>query len=104
MAYLPSNRDDATLFDFETLKNLGLELAEKYAAGAPFPHVVIDDFLSEDLIDLCIEKFPSTPDPDSQSYDRNQERFKTSYHPDHMEPDLRRLFLRLQFKALHQAH
>ncbi|MEO1135729.1 MAG: 2OG-Fe(II) oxygenase [Pseudomonadota bacterium] len=92
MAFLPTNPDDKTLFDFEAVKNLGCELAQAYASGDPFPNIAIDDFLPEPLINLCLEKFPDAPDPDSQSFDRNQERLKTSYHPDHMEPALRRLF------------
>ncbi len=92
MVYLPSNPNDPALFDYDAVKELGLELHETYAAGDPFPHIAIDDFLSEALIDLCLEKFPSHRDPDSMTFDRDQERFKTSYHPDHMEPALRRLF------------
>ena len=92
MAYLPSSPSDPALFDYETVKELGKELQEAYAAGDPFPHIAIDDFLSEDLLTLCLEKFPARADPDSQTFDRDQERFKTSYHPDYMEPALRRLF------------
>lgn len=92
MAYLPTNPDDITLFDYDKVKTLGAELADAYAAGDPFPHIAIDDFLPAPLIDLCLKKFPTSPDPDSQSFDRNQERLKTSYHPDYMEPALRRLF------------
>ncbi|MEZ5893959.1 MAG: 2OG-Fe(II) oxygenase [Parvularculaceae bacterium] len=92
MAYLPVNPNDETLFDYDAVKDIGKELHERYAAGDPFPHIYIDGFLPESVINLCLEKFPARPDPDSQSFDRNQERWKTSYHPDYMEPALRRLF------------
>lgn len=92
MAYLPSNAGDPALFDYDDVKDLGKELNAAYAAGDPFPHIAIDDFLPEALVNLCLENFPRQPDPDSQTFDRNQERLKTSYHPDHMEPKLRRLF------------
>ena len=92
MSYLPSNPVDPALFDYDAVKELGKELHETYAAGDPFPHVAIDNFLPEALVDLCLDKFPGRADPDSVSFDRSQERFKTSYHPDYMEPALRRLF------------
>lgn len=92
MAYLPGNHDDPVLFDFDTVKERGLELATSYAAAEPFPHAVIDDFLPESVIDLCLDQFPKKLDADSQTFDRNQERYKTSFHPDYMSPPLRRLF------------
>lgn len=92
MTFLPSNPKDPALFDIGEINELGRDLAASYAAGDPFPHAVIDDFLDQRLIDLCLENFPGQPDPDSQQFDRNQERLKTSFHPDYMEPALRRLF------------
>lgn len=92
MAFLSANLNDATVFDFDAVKETGKDLAPAYAAADPFAHIVIDNFLPETLIKLCIEHFPQHPDPDSQQFDRDQERFKTSYHPDHMEPVLRHLF------------
>ncbi len=92
MTYLDGNQNDRGLFDFDAMKDRGSELAAHYAAGDPFPHVVIDDFLPQETIVLCLTGFPQRPDPDSQTFDRNQERLKTSYHPDYMAPPLRRLF------------
>ncbi|MEM9705006.1 MAG: 2OG-Fe(II) oxygenase [Pseudomonadota bacterium] len=92
MAYLPSNADDPRFFDFDTTKELGLELSDQYASASPFPHVVIDNFLDDRLIDLCLKRFPTTADPDSRSFDRDQERLKRSYNPDYLHPELRTLF------------
>ncbi|WDI30960.1 2OG-Fe(II) oxygenase [Hyphococcus flavus] len=92
MTFLSGNKDDPALFDFDALKDRGLDLATDYAAADPFPHIVIDDFLPSAVIDLCLSQFPQQPDADSQTFDRNQERLKTSFHPDHMAPKLRRLF------------
>lgn len=92
MTFLTANPDDPTVFDIEALKDKGVELADQYSKAEPFPHVVIDDFLPQSVVDLCLDQFPGKPDPDSQQFDRNQERYKTSYHPDYMAPDLRRLF------------
>lgn len=92
MSYLPHNPQDPTLFDYDAVKDLGRELHEKYISGDPFPHIAIDNFLPDNLIDLCIQHFPERPDPGSESFNRDQERYKTSYHPDNMEPKLRHLF------------
>ena len=92
MAFLPTSKNDITQFEYEAVKDLGKDLAETYAAGDPFPHIAIDNFLPEELVSLCLEHFPKAPDPDSFSFDRNQERLKTSYHPDHLPPRLRALF------------
>ena len=92
MSYLPESATGAAVFDYDAVKEKGLELAETYAAGDPFPHIVIDDFLPRSMVDLCLANFPKKPDPDSPSFDRDQERYKTSYHPDHMTPSLRALF------------
>lgn len=92
MSYLPESDTGAAVFDFDATKDRGVELAETYANGDPFPHIVIDDFLPQNMIDLCLKHFPQKPDPDSRSFDRDQERYKTSYHPDHLAPELRALF------------
>jgi hypothetical protein len=44
------------------------------------------------VIDVCLEHFPSKPDPDSRQFDRDQERLKTSYNPDYLHPRIRTLF------------
>ncbi|MEO0398962.1 MAG: 2OG-Fe(II) oxygenase [Pseudomonadota bacterium] len=92
MSYLPSSNGNNAVFDFDAVKDKGLELTEAYAAGDPFPHVVIDDFLPQPMIDLCLRHFPHEADPDSRTFDRDQERFKTSFHPDYLPPDVRLLF------------
>ncbi|MEL7487011.1 MAG: 2OG-Fe(II) oxygenase, partial [Pseudomonadota bacterium] len=38
------------------------------------------------------EHFPQTLDEDGEMFDRDQERYKRSFHPDALTPDLRRLF------------
>ncbi len=92
MAYLTSNPNDPFIFDIDAMKECGVELADQYAAGEPFPHIVIDDFLPASIIDYCLEHFPRELDADGMSFDRDQERYKRSYHPDYLEPTLRKLF------------
>ncbi len=92
MTYLKSNAADPLVFDVDDLKDRGLELCERYAAGEPFPHIVIDDFLPEAMVDYCLDHFPSVLDAEGASFNRDQERYKRSYHPDYLEPTLRKLF------------
>ena len=92
MTYITSANAGAAVFDFDDVKHKGEELAERYANADPFPHIVIDDFLPESMIELCLKNFPQKRDPDSKSFDRDQERYKISYHPDYLEPKLRSLF------------
>jgi len=92
MTFLQSNQSDLFVFDIDQMKEVGVEFADGYAAADPFPHAVIDDFLPEQLIDYCLENFPKKLDADGVSFDRDQERFKKSFHPDYLEPDLRKLF------------
>lgn len=92
MSYLPENAESANVFDFDAMKDKGVELADAYANADPFPHTVIDDFLPPKMVELCVKHFPQDLDPDSTTFDRDQERFKSSYHPDYLAPELRALF------------
>ena len=72
---------------------LGKELTDGYNAAFPFPHVVIDDFLPPDVLEQVLAHFQNiAPNEDAQSFKRAQERFKTSFQPDSLEDDLRRIF------------
>ena len=86
--------DDALLaLDVEAAQTAGAGLAAGYADATPFPHAVIDDFLPRSVIDYCLANFPQELDPDGQSFDRDQERYKRSFQPDHLaDAKLRALF------------
>lgn len=92
MAYLPANPDNSFVFDYRSVKDVGKELQPAYSAGNPFPHIVIDDFLPEPVVDYVLEHFPEKLDEEGREFDRDQERYKRSYHPDYLEPRLRQLF------------
>jgi len=89
-------------FDAEALRKKGLDLSDAYRNAAPFPHIAIDDFLPAPILDLCLEHFPSKADPDSRTFDRDQERFKTSYNPDFLAPSLRAFFYSLNSRPFVQ--
>ena len=95
MSYLDIANQQFGFFDVEALAQKGAELREKYTTAQPFPHIAIDDFCSPEILEACLEQFPKEPDPDSRSFDRNQERYKTSFNPDHLPPQLRSFFYSL---------
>lgn len=99
MAYIESADG---LFDADAMRRKGLELAETYAAGDPFAHIAIDDFLPAALLDQCLAHFPASPDPDSKSFDRPQERYKTSFNPDYLDPPIRSFFYSLNSRPFLQ--
>jgi hypothetical protein len=89
-------------FDAEALRKKGLELRETYQNAEPFPHIAIDDFLPASILDLCLAEFPTKADPDSRTFDRDQERFKTSFNPDYLTPAVRAFFYSLNSRPFLQ--
>lgn len=72
---------------------LGKELTETYNAATPFPHIVIDNFMPPALLDRVVSECDSLEmNDDAATFDRPQERFKTSYQPDNLSDDVRALF------------
>lgn len=70
----------------------GSELHEAYASASPFPHTCIDNFLPPQILERCLREFPSNVQSQGNTFDRDQERFKSQYNPDEMSPWLRNLF------------
>ena len=52
-------RSSSFLLDIESLLDLARARAPEYRAAKPFPHIVLDDFLPEAVIEECISEFPS---------------------------------------------
>ena len=95
MSYLEITDAAYGYFDAISLRERGRELNKSYVGATPFPHIVIDDFLSAEVLDLCLANFPSSPDPESVSFERAQERYKTSFNPDYLAGPARSLFYSL---------
>jgi hypothetical protein len=89
-------------FDPAAMKTKGLELQDKYQSAKPFPHIAIDDFLPASILDQCLDQFPGKPDPESRSFDRDQERYKTSFNPDYLTPEIRSFFYSLNSRPFIQ--
>jgi hypothetical protein len=77
--------------DAAAARDKGRELATVYNVAAPFPHIVIDDFLPPIILERCLDLFPSRNATDTQ-FDRAQERYKVQYNPDTLPDELRTLF------------
>lgn len=60
--------------DPDYLKNLAIQYREAYAQAQPFPHIVIDKFLPEDLLDVILTEFPKVDAIDWQKFDRPAEK------------------------------
>ncbi|MDB5582907.1 MAG: proline hydroxylase [Bradyrhizobium sp.] len=72
---------------------IGKELTSNYNSATPFPHVVIDDFLPPEVLETILDHFDQiTPNEDAQTYERAQEKYKTSFQPDGLNDDIRRIF------------
>ncbi len=92
MSYIEITDPSFGFFEAASLKTKGEDLHEQYVSADPFPHIVMDDFISPDVLNACLEFFPDAPDPDSQTFDRDQERYKTSFNPDFLPGQLRSFF------------
>lgn len=73
------------------IADLGRQFRAAYTSAQPFPHIVIDDFLNEDILDRCLEHFPASPTSNAQ-YKRSQENLKFEFNPETLAPPLRSLF------------
>lgn len=84
--------DGETGYVSNDTRNKGLEFADIYQGGSPFPHIVIDNFLPPEILDLCLSEFPSKLNEGDEYFDRDQERYKAQFNPDTLTDPLRRLF------------
>jgi len=47
------------MLDYEQLFSLAEINADKYQTAAPFPHIVLDDFISDEVLDALLDQFPA---------------------------------------------
>lgn len=93
MAYLDSMDPETGFIDADGVREKGKELTARYNAADPFPSITIDNFLPEALADKFLRHFGPRQESDlTKSFDRDQERFKSSYHPDTLDPTARGIF------------
>jgi hypothetical protein len=74
-----------------SISALGEEYRDQYNSAAPFPHIILSDFMDESILDLCLREFPSVQNS-TAGYKRSQENLKFEFKPEVMSPALRSLF------------
>jgi hypothetical protein len=47
-----------SFFDEVRLQSLAREVHDQYVSAEPFPHVIIDDFLPEEVCEAILREFP----------------------------------------------
>ena len=55
---LPIDSSAGFALDPETARHIGEELADKYCFAEPFPHIVLDAFLPDEVARLAVDHFP----------------------------------------------
>lgn len=56
------------------LDDLANQYRETYAQGQPFPHIIIDNFLPEEILDQILEEFPKPGQVDWKTFDAPAEK------------------------------
>ena len=71
--------------------SVGKDYREKYVSAQPFPHIALDNFLDEELVEQCVRDFP-TPSKSYTTHNRPQENGKSEFKPECLSPAIRSLF------------
>lgn len=92
MAFFDDMDANTGFVDSDVAREKGKDLHEAYAGAAPFPHIVIDNFLPEALIRTAVAEFDRSRHDGQIVYDREHEKLKREYKPDQLSPVMRHLF------------
>lgn len=86
------NLDPETLLiSTDAARNAAKPHAETYQNRVPYPYGGFEDFLPPEILDRVLEELSQLPDAET-SFDRAQEKLKTSYQPERLPPYTRALF------------
>lgn len=92
-ATLPIEDCEGLRLDAARARELGSRLAGPYAAGRPFPHIVLDDFLPQELAEAVLAHFPARQVAGDVVYeDRELEYNKRQIQPEDCSTFVRRVF------------
>jgi len=84
------------LTDVDSARALGRSKAEQYQSAEPYNHICIDSFLPEQVLDSVVADLSVLDAMDAEaSYDRAQERLKSSYIPERLPNYTKSLFYAL---------
>jgi hypothetical protein len=90
MSYLTVDAETLTC-DVEKSAEAGAKLAHTYRSAAPFPHVVLDDFVSPIALKRLIAEWPETSG--KVHFNRSQERLKYQWERSEIRSPYIRAFL-----------
>jgi Rps23 Pro-64 3,4-dihydroxylase Tpa1-like proline 4-hydroxylase len=83
------------LFDLTKLEKLAEENHRKYINAKPFPHIVIDDFFPEEVLDTVLDEFPGSRQIDWIDFDGDVQKKLGSKTEEQMGPYTRFLMYQL---------
>jgi hypothetical protein len=81
--------------DADKLKELALKYREDYANAKPFPHIVIDNFFPEEVLENILSEYPKTGDIDWQKFENKSEKKLANKHERYMGDNTRALLYQL---------
>jgi hypothetical protein len=92
-ATLPIEDRESLRLPLAQARELGSRLAPQYAAGVPYPNIVLDDFLPRDIIEAALAHFPASPTTGDVVYrDKTFEYNKRQIRPEDCSTYVRRVF------------
>lgn len=83
------------LFDLTELEKTAEQYHEKYVNAKPFPHVVIDNFLPEEVLNKVLDEFPGSKQIDWIDFDGDVQKKLGSKTEEQMGPFTRFLMYQL---------
>lgn len=90
---------ETLLTDVESTRATGKTYAAQYQAAEPYNHICIDNFMPEDVLNRVIGDLSVLETLDAaSSFDRAQERLKSSYIPERLPSYTKNLFYALNAK------
>lgn len=81
--------------DADKLNELALQHREEYANAKPFPHIVIDNFFPEEVLDNILNEYPKAGDIDWQKFENKSEKKLANKHERYMGDNTRALLYQL---------
>ena len=91
---------DLFFFDEYRLGALAATSSAAYRSARPFPHVVIDDFLPNRVVDTVIDEFPGPGDAPWQHFDAEQEVKLATEHTHGIPPFTRHVLDQFNSEAM----
>lgn len=85
---------ESLLIDKDSAVALGESAAAAYQSKTPYHYGSFDDFLPDEILDRVLEELEALPEAES-SFNRAQEKLKTSYIPERLPPYTKQLFYAL---------